>query len=491
MPNKYFSGRNILLSLFWIFIGAFVFFYYGDHLISPDEGFVLNEAWQIWAGKKMYGDFLEYITPGSGYAIFFIWKIFGGPSYLSAKIFAMLLWLMSASFIYLSALKIFKRRTAGISAVIIWLFACRLHPIINHNIFSTYFSAGLFYFLLRYLTGRTGKNHAGNLALAGFFAALTFLFLQTKGLAVFGAGALSIIILAGQKISQSIRHTAAFAAVFLAAGALPLLYFDLPRMFFDIFLFPSAAGYMRHTYIVALYIFLEALIPLAIISAGYYKKNNPVIFIGIFQAALFLSCFNFLDMTHFLANSFPAWIFFSGGLIRALDKLDADNFSYGLLLTCALSAIILPMLIIAGHFRTEKYSENHILWIDIFGRKRQYIFEIPEIKAAEHIYSGPFYPGLYFEYRKPNPFYFFNMVLCDSECQARIVETFKQVRPEFSFLNYQDVKVLKYDIDSPIDYYIRNNYFYCQDLSRPPLYIYARDRCPPCPRGYVCNDKLK
>jgi hypothetical protein len=48
-----------------------------SYAINSDEGYTLNAAWQVWNGMRMYDDFRQLAGPGSGYAIYGLWKIVG------------------------------------------------------------------------------------------------------------------------------------------------------------------------------------------------------------------------------------------------------------------------------------------------------------------------------------------------------------------------------------------------------------------------------
>jgi hypothetical protein len=484
-----FKKINYLWALFWIATILFALFYFSDHKISPDEGFVLNEAWQLWSGKKMYVDFMEYITPASGYIIFWLWKIFTGPSYSAAKVFSIIFWIISSFFLAATARKLSPSKYAIGGAVVLWLFAVRLSPIINHNSFSSYCAVILLYIIMLSLDRKKG-NFRLFYFLTGFLSAVTFLFLQTKGLLLFSASIFILFILGKDAIKEKIIGSTISIIIFFGTLFAALHSWSFKTLFYSLFIFPRQAGYMEHTYVVPLIVVLEIAFTMVIIYAGIRYKNKKIAALGIFQGALYLSSINIVEISHFTINSFPLWIFFTLGVAKLQRKYNITQ----LTLFFYVQFFVLPislMILIGDYFMTESLLENNIYVNDFQGKKYQYIFKIKEIDKARYIYSGPFYPGLYFEYRKPNPFYFFNGFICDEECQAKMLDTFKRVKPEFAFLDYEDAKVLNYDKKNLIDIYINNNYIYCGEISRPPFYVYARSYCPPCPEGIICNGNDK
>ena len=90
-------------------IGVVVVFFSG-HPIDSDEGYVLNMAWQIWHGKRLYHDFYEFIPPGTAEFILLSWKIWGSASYAAAKLFFAVIWLFSFLGLFLT-LREFQKAT--------------------------------------------------------------------------------------------------------------------------------------------------------------------------------------------------------------------------------------------------------------------------------------------------------------------------------------------------------------------------------------------
>ena len=60
-------------------------------LVQSDEGYTLNAAWQMWNGMKMYDDFRLFVAPGAGCAVYAVWAMFGGPSFLAARVLSLVL----------------------------------------------------------------------------------------------------------------------------------------------------------------------------------------------------------------------------------------------------------------------------------------------------------------------------------------------------------------------------------------------------------------
>src|SRR3989304_78006 len=101
-------GLSAMLLNFW-------------HLpLSSDEGAILNGAWQMFNGKSLYKDFFSYIAPGSYYWTKWSFDILG-PSYWSAKLFSLILLLLSMYAVYLIAMSLAQNRSVAVMSAWLWL----------------------------------------------------------------------------------------------------------------------------------------------------------------------------------------------------------------------------------------------------------------------------------------------------------------------------------------------------------------------------------
>lgn len=469
--------ENFLRHIFWPAIILSVLFYFSDHALLSDEGMVLNASWQIYNGKKMYIDFIEYVSPGSAYAIFWLWKIFGTPSYLAAKLLIMAGWIFSAVGIARIVSLFTDRKLTAMAAVVLWLFAFRTYPLINHNTLSSIAAVWALYFLLRPVIG-IGPPRLKHWILAGCFTALTFCFLQTKGLAVFLCGCIAVFAGGQKKYKQKINDLLLYITPFLLSILALFLVWQPATLWHYLIVFPNRFGYMSHTYIAPLYIILEILISIAMIGYGIKAKSRPMAVLGIFQAALFASSGNIVEICHFAVNSFGFWIFLAVVSEKAINRSKRPKLLFiSLISTCL--AVCFVFIYLTLRFLKIDLIKVNLLTVDVLHKAEPLdIFENEKIKNARYIYSGPFMPGLYHYLGKENPFFMSNMLLCDQACQNKTLEIFKEVKPDFAFLNYSLNDLLGYDPRNILDKYIINNYNYCEGLSMKKLYTFSRERCP-------------
>jgi hypothetical protein len=468
---------NWIWYIFWPLLILFTFFYYGYHPLSSDEGLLLNASWQIWNGKKMYVDFVEYISPGSAYSIFWLWKLFGTPSYFIAKAYLIVSWLFSALGVFFILKLFFRKNITAMIVILFWLFACGIHPLVNHNTFSSLAAVWALLFFLRASSNDSFKRYY-NWILAGVFSALTLYFLQTKGLMIFAAGCLIALIGSGEKLGKKLSNLLSYVAPILALTSVSFIFWKPSTLFYTLFIFPNQAGYMQHTYIVPLYVFLQLGISLIMLGYALWIKNKQMLALGIFQSALFLSSSNIVEICHFMVNSFPFWIFLALILEKYFIKpAQSRPRIFGLAAFCLLTWLLFIGLMLI--FMKVDLFQDNIISVDLLQRQHPLdLLQIKEMKQAKYMYGGPFIPGLYYEFRKENPFFISNMLLCDQKCHEKMLLIFQSVKPEFALLCYGVNDFLHYNSDNPVDNYIRSAYHYCEKLSSKNRLIYAKDYCP-------------
>ena len=90
------TSKKILPYLGELFLLVLPFFMFSGHMLNSDEGHVLNDAWQMWNGQRMYLDFYQQVPPGAAVFVLSFWKLFGHASYLIAKTASIVFWIVSA-----------------------------------------------------------------------------------------------------------------------------------------------------------------------------------------------------------------------------------------------------------------------------------------------------------------------------------------------------------------------------------------------------------
>jgi hypothetical protein len=450
-------------------------------IVQSDEGYTLNAAWQVWNGMKMYDDFRLFVAPGSGYAVYLVWKLIGGPSFLAARVLSLLL---SFSSIAAVTLILVRRgvRSAGLAlSVVAWAIASAQYVLLNHNAFSSYAAAWLLLLLLRaHDRDRDGGGKLADHFVVGAAAGAVLLFQQTKGLLLIGACAAFTLVAAGGK--RGLR-----AAVALVAGALvvvaPLLLAWRPSVLVrEWFIVPLTGDYLGHTGASHALVIACGLIVVGMGAIAARLRDRALFAVAVVQAALVGGMLHNTDLHHVGVNAFPLVVF----VPLALQRRAAGKPAPAAPAKAPPSASIV-MAIVVGMFAILMATpagrpmwHASTLYVDFVRRPPRNIFPQPRVAAAPAIYAGPFLPGLYFGLGKKNPYFVSETVVCNRDCRRRLLEQIEAIRPEIAFLDYDLVRHLSYDANNPVDDYFRDRYVKCANDDYEGLIVRAIDPswCP-------------
>jgi hypothetical protein len=451
-------------------------------LAQPDEGYTLNAAWQMWHGLKMYDDFRLFVAPGSGCAVFAVWAMFGGPSFLSARVLSLLLSFSSIVAVYLILARRGVRGAALAAAVAAWTVASAQHVLLNHNAFSSYAATWMLLALLRAQDrDRAGRGRLRDHALVGVAGGLVTLCLQTKGLALL-AVASAVTLFAGRGL-RGVRAAAVLVAAALAVVAPLLLVWRPSVLVREWFVVPLQGNYLGQT---------NGSLPLAVacvVVAGAMTAialrlgDRLLIAVSVMQAALVASMLNNIDAQHAAVNSFPLAVF----VPLALRQFAVRRQVAGAPPTPEKFSPTVMMAIIVATFGAflatpvgRPFFKASTLYVDFIRHPSRNPFPQPRVAAAHAIYAGPFLPGFYFSLGKKNPYFVSESVVCNDDCRRRLLGQLEAVKPELAFLDYQLVQHLGYDENNPVDAYFRDRYVRCPNEDYAGLIVRAIDArwCP-------------
>jgi len=435
---------------------------------QSDEGYTLNAAWQLWTGLRMYDDFRLFVGPGSGYAVFLLWKLVGSPSYLAAR------WL-SLGFGFSSTIALFvllrRLRIGGLNlafTVAIWLLVSSLYVPLNHNSFSSY---AAIWFLLPFLrlTRSGDEEPAGSVeavgaritvdaALSGAAAGVVFLILPPKG-GLLAAVALVSLFAMGRR---SYRPALALLGAFLLVIVPLFLRWGPATLIRQWLLIPVTGNYLGHTSASGRFTVAAVLLVAVLLGTAFRRRDRTLKTLAVVQAALFASMSHNMELNHFAINAFPTVIFLSV-VGRRLAEGPPRTLPERLGVSPAVALATITGALLAWTAFTSAGAEflaTSALEVDVLGPTPK-AFSNPRIAAAHAIYAGPFLPGLYYLLKKNNPFFVSETVVCNDDCQRQLVTQLGQVKPELAFLDYDMVAHLDYPRTGPVDVYLRDHYTAC------------------------------
>lgn len=417
---------------------------HSKYVLDVDEGVLLAGAWNLWNGRVIYLDFFEFVPPGAFYAVLFAWKIFG-PDYLTAKILSIAVLYLSTLGVYKIARQIPGNRFASLPPVL-FLLSTYSWPIVHYHTFSLLASVWLVYWLLK----ANKKNTMSMMCLGGLISALGLVMLQNKGLLlILAVFALWLVRGLRRRSFFDIRYSPVYLSVSLALPGLLLLKWPFPVLFEHLVSFP-----LTH-YLPAAFITLDKLLVFAaLLSTAWlllHKRRDERISRLIYmQAVLLAGAFSNADHLHITLAVFPLYALL-GPMLQELNKLKLYwRVPSALLLLVSAWLVYAPNIFYARDF-SPFYS--------IRGNPA-FEFIKQECSETDYIYSGPFYPNIYFETRLlPAGRHTYLIRGHNTEEHFNSMkQSLEELRPECVVYNFYSVEKYNYDPDNPVDNYIEKHY---------------------------------
>lgn len=164
--------------------------------MEPDEGIVLQGATRVLAGQIPYRDFFSFYTPGSFYLIAGLFRIFGN-SFAVARTSLAVTGALCSTITYILARRVCSRGIALLSAVLATVVGTAFRFLVLHNYYSTLFACLAVLAAVKFVERRTSRWAFA----VSSFAALTFLFEQSKG-GCLGVGLLTGFLLLRKSLGR-------------------------------------------------------------------------------------------------------------------------------------------------------------------------------------------------------------------------------------------------------------------------------------------------
>ncbi len=430
----------------WLPLICLLALLHSNHFLNSDEGHTLNGAWLIINGKKLYTDFFEFFPPGSYYLLVTWWKIFS-VSYLSAKILSLILIFIGAVGLY-RLTTYFDVKCWPWLPPLLFIITSNTWLTINHNTFVIPIAIWAIYSFIKIFKDPANKKLY---ILAGLLVGITGLFLQHKGAALAFSCMVILIILIFKKVISIKYFSLFFASVCVAL--IPLfLFWPIKTIIYNLIEFPLK-HYSQTTFI-SLQLWLSTLIIASILFLILIKnrKNDyAFLFLGLVQLSFLFSVIQLADWAHIGPILFPVFIMYTMLLGKVGCPLVLKIYT-----CCAISVVIIISLVY-----TKTYFKQ------LFIKPSPSLYENAKIHCPGSIYSGPFLPELYFEFRKINNLPFSTLITNQHtpEQFALAAQLLEKNPPDCLFLNYKIVEKYNYNKNNPVDIFFANNYYLYKQLS--------------------------
>lgn len=451
-------------------IGAAAVLFKWGHLVIPDEGVTLTEAWQISQGLVPYRDFFDFFTPGSLYVVAGAFRLFGS-TYAVAKVVSLLLFLSSLYAWYRITLRLGLRGHWRAYPVVLWLLLSNHYVLINHNTYALVAAMWAMERLLyaydrilpRGVAGSAQRAWVYWCGVAGGLAGVTVWMQQARGLAIGLAGALLLSV----RKPRGVLPYLGGAALTL----LPFLAWPLPTLYQALVAFPFFHYYpinQRGATQWLLWLLVSGYLAAAVVLVRNRAQFHARWFIWLAGLLLLASSFSRPDPAHLLPVSFPLatlLVIFcqeargGGKLWRWPRWLLAGGF-------CALT--LASMTITISRIQAVGFSVFLQLRDPQLERLVQLIHA--EVPKDRPIFVAPFLPNLYFEAKRYNPTRL-NMLIFGHHPDVLVRETAARLAadpPQLILLNYFFVIPQAFDqflVGYPIADFVRQYYQYSGELN--------------------------
>jgi 4-amino-4-deoxy-L-arabinose transferase-like glycosyltransferase len=213
----------------WLFLASFLYhlLFLRYTAVEPDEGIILQGAQRVLSGEIPYRDFFTFLTPGSFYLLALLFKVFGS-SFVVARTGLVFFGPVFSVINYLLARRVCSRGSALTVAVLVTLNTLPYRFLVLHNWDSTLWTCLAVYCAVRFLENPGWKWGFG----MGSFAALTFVFEQSKGTGLCLGLALGLLAIACTGRPKEFLQKAHLAGIALGLAwpmSVTLTYFAAQR----------------------------------------------------------------------------------------------------------------------------------------------------------------------------------------------------------------------------------------------------------------------
>jgi 4-amino-4-deoxy-L-arabinose transferase-like glycosyltransferase len=165
-----------LALLVFLVSGLYLYLFHDYTILNGDEGIMLQGTQRILQGQVLYRDFFSFYTPGSYYWLALLFRIFGSSMLVGRAALVVYGGLFSV-LTYLLARRVCSRWSALLAVYLVTLTCLPYRFLVSHNWDSTLLAYLALYCAVLWIE----RGHRGWALSTGSFAALTFLFEQSKG----------------------------------------------------------------------------------------------------------------------------------------------------------------------------------------------------------------------------------------------------------------------------------------------------------------------
>ena len=442
-------------TLLWLVIISILIIFHFQNPLNNDEAVVLEGALNILQGKEIYVNFFEFVSPGVFYLIAFVWQIFG-VSYFAAKALAILSMLATLFGVYKISENISTKSINTLGPLIIVL-ASASWPITMYHNFNLLFMVWAILFLLRGLDLQKNKYFIAS----GLLTALSILFMQNKGILFMGSLGSFLLILA---IKNKIYWQKMFLYGLTSLAPLALLFFKWSPLFLyeKLILFPLQ-HYLGLPNLSYNLIIIFSLWFLTIVILLIKEKNKKIYLLLYIQIILLINTLALPDFFHISLALFPSYSLLALSLNKISSKTFKQKMVFYTLLASGLMINLIPAMVWPKYYVPFENRQKNNIALDYIKKNCQ---------DSEYIYAGPFLATLYFDNGFKNPTSF-SWLITDHHTNEQFLLAREQLitnKPSCAVLDYAGALSFGYNLNNPVDNYIKDNYHQIKNFDRILIY---------------------
>lgn len=455
---------KLFYIIYWLSIFSGLLFFHFITKSNADEGVVLNGAWNLINGRRLYIDFFSFIPPASFYFIFAIWKIFG-VSYLAAQAASILVWFLGIFGIFKISQEIYRTDNNYLLPIFLVL-ASSGFILINHNIYNIVCLIWSTYFLVIALKNsfktieqptikilfRWGqlKTSYFLFALAGLFNGLGFIFLQQKSLVFYLAVNLFLVsLIFFKKELKNFWKKISVYNLFVFAPMLILFFWPLKLLFYNLIEFPLFQ-YIEVNRISFFNLFFFGFIYLIFVLVLRKRKEIEIKIILFLQLFLLLSTIPLPDIYHIFQVYFPIFALSPLILKEIFKKRRGLKYFLNFIFCIFILKFISTAVVILALY-SSKIPDHTKAWNEL----------VSENCPGKYLFVGPFFPDFYFKTKKLNSTPF-DILITGHQTEEQFqlaLQALKDNPPACAVLIYPlFLERFHHNKNNPVETYIRNNY---------------------------------
>lgn len=447
---------------YWASLAIALIVFKSVHDLDSDEGVILEGAWSLLNGRKLYSESFQIIAPGSFYVVAWLWRIFG-PDYYLIKALSSVGILLTGVAIYRTS-RFFTSSESCFSylAPVAYCLASFVWPTINHNTFNVGCLAWATYYCIKALLTRSPYSYA----IAGALTGASILFLQHKGVVFFLTVLTFHTCLAAREKSLTLGKGALIYAAFSLFPLAALLNWPVSILYEQLINFPIH-NYMKVNRVSYAPLLICGLYTVMAVLLLRRQITKPVVFLFIIQSVLLATTSQRTDLSHVLIMMFPL-LALTPLMELKIKESDAAKLVRYVYAGMAIFAFTYIFAVAAFVISARP------IFYDQMKAEAQPLLQYLE-RTCTTLYAGPFLPGIYFETKTPNRISF-SLLLSTFNTEAHFRMARNELEaspPECAVLDYKMVEHFHHQKTNLVDEFIRAHYRLARTFRNVEVYVLA------------------